>query len=98
REGHAAPVNSVAFGPDGTWLATAAGRIGSGDNTARLWDARTGQELVAFRGHRAPVSSVAFGPDGTRLATASWDNTARLWDARTGQELLALQGHTAPVY
>jgi uncharacterized protein with WD repeat len=83
----------VAFSPDGTRLATA-----SQDGTARLWDGRTGQELLALRGHTAVVTSVAFSPDGTRLATASLDGTARLWDARTGQELVVLKGHTGAVF
>jgi hypothetical protein len=72
----------VCFSPDGARLATA-----SYDRTARLWEARTGQELLALKGHTGSVASVCFGPDGTRLATASGDTTARLWDARAGQEL-----------
>jgi hypothetical protein len=83
----------VAFSPDGTRLATA-----SQDNTARLWDARTGQPLLEFKGHTREVESVAFSPDGTRLATASWDKTVRLWDARTGQPLLECKGHTGFVH
>jgi tRNA A-37 threonylcarbamoyl transferase component Bud32 len=86
--GHAARLTAVAYSPDGTRLATA-----SADGTARLWDARTGQELLALKGHTKAVWSVAFSPDGMRLATASADTTVRLWDARTGQELLALKGH-----
>jgi WD40 repeat protein len=90
--GHTRPVQCVCFSPDGTRLAT-----GSTDNTARLWDARTGSPLLELRGHLQPVLGVCFSPDGTRLATGSWDSTARLWDARTGAVLLELKGHTNQV-
>ena len=39
-EGHTGPVQSVAWAPDGTRLATA-----GADGTARLWDAATGERL-----------------------------------------------------
>ncbi|MEN9667163.1 MAG: hypothetical protein RLZZ326_3526, partial [Planctomycetota bacterium] len=90
-KGHEKPVSSVAFSPDGTWLATC------GYNTARLWDASTGKELAELKGHDSPVTSVTFSPDGTRLATGSWDNTARLWDGATGKELAVLKGHESYV-
>ena len=63
------------------------------DNTARLWDAASGQELRVLRGHESRVSSAVFSPDGARVLTASDDNTARLWDAASGQELRVLRGH-----
>ncbi|MFM7249230.1 MAG: WD40 repeat domain-containing protein, partial [Planctomycetaceae bacterium] len=72
-KGHDRAVQSVAFSPDGTRLAT-----GSWDRTARLWDVATGKELAVLKGHEDWVWSVAFSPDGTRLATASDDGTARL--------------------
>jgi WD40 repeat protein len=72
----------VAFSPNGTRLA----------GGAKVWDARSGLELVTLQGHTGPVSSVAFSPDGTRLAVG-----AQVWDARTGREVVALKGHTGPV-
>jgi WD40 repeat protein len=81
-------VNSVTFSPDGQTLAS-----GSSDQTVKLWDVRTGQELRTLREHQDAVISVTFSPDGKTLASGSSDKTVKLWDARTGQELRTLRGH-----
>jgi hypothetical protein len=82
----------VKYSPDGSRLATA-----SWDKTVKVWDARSGAELLSLRGHTFMVTSVSYSPDGTRLATASWDQTVKVWDARNGAELLSLRGHTHQV-
>jgi len=87
--GHTSGVESVAWSPDGTRLATA-----SHDGTARVWDLATGAELRTLPGHTDWVVSVAWSPDSARLATASRDWTARVWDAATGAQLRTLTGHT----
>ena len=80
---HDGAVTAVAFSPDGTKLATT-----SLDNTARLWDAATGQPLGPPMKHDDSVGAVVFSPDGAKLATTSLnDNTVRLWDAATSQSL-----------
>jgi len=63
------------------------------DNTVKLWDAQTEQELATLKGHDATVYSVAFSPNGRMLASGSMDDTVKLWDARTKRELATLKGH-----
>jgi WD40 repeat protein len=89
---HESGVNAAQFSPDGQRIVTA-----SGDNTARIWDAKTGQELAKLSGHEFSVRAAQFSPDGQRIVTASWDKTARIWDAKTGQELAKLSGHESMV-
>jgi WD40 repeat protein len=76
---HDRPVLAAAFSPDGKTILT-----GSWDNTARLWDATTGEPLGPVLRHDGPVMGVAFSPDGRTVLTGGWDKTARLWDAATG--------------
>jgi WD40 repeat protein/transcriptional regulator with XRE-family HTH domain len=75
--GPSAPVESVAFSPDGRLLAA-----GGDDRAIHLWTLGPGppRPLPALRGHGAPVSAVAFSPDGTMLASCGADGTVRLWD------------------
>jgi len=58
------------------------------DNTARLWDVATGEEIRRLKGHTDVVISAAFSPDGAMVVTASGDQTARLRPSIEG--LLAL--------
>jgi tetratricopeptide (TPR) repeat protein len=81
---------TVAFSPDGCWLATV-----SDDDTARIWDTTSGRQLTTCTHHNV-VAGVAFSPDGHRLATASHDHTAQIWDTTSGQQLLILT-HDKPV-
>ncbi|MCU0687353.1 MAG: WD40 repeat domain-containing protein, partial [Polyangiaceae bacterium] len=71
---------------------------GSGDLTARVWNADGTGEPVVLRGHEAIVYAVAFSPDGRHVATASWDKTARVWNADGTGEPVVLRGHENMVH
>jgi WD40 repeat protein len=84
---HPCLVNCVAYSPDGRRLAS-----GSSDGVAKIWDAETGRENLAF--HQAGgIAGLAFSPDGRRLAAAAGDNIVKVWDVTTGNEALVLRGH-----
>ena len=91
--GHTERVNTIAWSPDGTCIAS-----GSGDKTVQVWNTFTGDQIFTYCGHSDAVNSVAWSPDGTRIASASSDSTVQVWDATTGQNVLTYNGHTKGVY
>jgi len=67
------------------------------EGTARVWNAKTGWQLVSLKGHTDSVWKAVWNADETRILTTSDDRTVRLWDAETGRQLFSLEGHTAPI-
>jgi serine/threonine protein kinase len=95
---HAGDVLCLAPTPDGRRVLS-----GGQDQTVRLSDAATGQELLRFghllrQRHWDTVLDVAVAADGCTAASASRDRTVRLWDMATGQELRTLTDHSGPVH
>jgi hypothetical protein len=83
---HRGEVYSAAFSTNGLLVVTGSYDKTAGE-TARIWNAETGQQLRALLGHNGEVVSVAFSNDGRFVVTSSNDRTARIWDAQTGQEV-----------
>jgi WD40 repeat protein/serine/threonine protein kinase len=88
-KGHNFGVSSVAFSPDGKWLASGSY---DGDCVVILWELSTGRKHV-FAGHTNTVNSMKFSPDSRILASVSRDSTVRLWDVISKRELARLEGH-----
>ena len=86
--GHGDWVMSVSFSPDGSLLAS-----GAEDNTIRLWDVASRQQVATLTRHGGPVISVSFSPDGSLLASGAGDNTIALWDVASRQRVATLTGH-----
>ncbi len=86
--GHAAPVNAVAFRPDGRLFSTA------WDGTVKLWDAAQSGEVQRLGSHAGYARGAAFTPDGGHLATSGADRIIKLWDMAGSAGARTLTGHT----
>ena len=88
-EGHAAPINAIAFSPDGRLLVS-----GGDDHVFKLWDVRHGKNVSTFEHiinrSRSPVKGVTFSPDGQLLASMGHLGV-KLWDVDNGVEIATLQ-------
>lgn len=91
-KGHAARLCSVAFHPQGDFVATT-----SFDHTWRLWDVQTGSEVLLQDGHWKEVYGVGFHPDGSLCSTTDYGGVVQVWDLRTGKSACHFLGHAKRV-
>lgn len=75
-QGHAEPINSVAFAPDNQTIATT-----GEDRTLRLWDPITGQERASLNGHTDAVFVGAFLRDCAALLSVGREGALKIWRA-----------------
>jgi WD40 repeat protein len=80
--GHADPIESAAFSPDGGLVVTA----GDGDETARIWDLETPTSILVLR-HEGNVLAADFSPNGRFVVTATGGGTVQVWEVASGESL-----------
>lgn len=78
--GHTDEVLDADFSADGTLLVS-----GGIDQTIRLWDVATGEEIALLGSHPQYVQAVAFSPDGKWIVSAGKEGTLRIWDVALRQ-------------
>ena len=89
--GHVRTVTGLAFHPRDILLASV-----SSDQTLRLWDPETGEELRGSTRHdpnlpwAAGLNAVTFNPDGSRIAAGSYAGTVRIWAAQDARLVASL--------
>ena len=74
-------VNSIAFSPDGMFLALASGVA------CQILDIASHQTILRLVGHTDDVHFLSFFPGGQQIMSASKDGSIRVWDANTGIQL-----------
>ena len=88
--GHEGPVTSLAFNKDGTRLIS-----GSGDKSARVWNAADAQfpQLTVLSDHPGAVLAVALSDDGATAFTSGSENDVRQWNVADASLTRNISGH-----
>ncbi|MBI5934160.1 MAG: WD40 repeat domain-containing protein [Chloroflexi bacterium] len=91
-QGQTSRINSVAFSPDSSTLAT-----GGDDGLIRLWDPTTGHIKRTITGFVNDVSVNDFSPDGRQLIIKVGDGPTVSYDLATGKQEAVSPGPLGPL-
>ncbi|MGB7341078.1 MAG: TIR domain-containing protein [Phototrophicaceae bacterium] len=85
-DAHTAPVQALAFSPDGQTLAA-----GDDNDLITLWDVASSTLLYTLEGHSRGVNALDFSDDGTRLVSGASDETVIIWDVASGETIAIIE-------
>ncbi|HEV3261323.1 MAG TPA: c-type cytochrome domain-containing protein [Gemmataceae bacterium] len=85
-------IQSVAFSPNGKWLAATGGDPGR-FGEVQIWDVRRQVLKLSVPVTYDTVYGVSWSPDGSKVAFGCADNTLRAIDSRTGKQVLFQGAH-----
>ncbi|MEL6270713.1 MAG: WD40 repeat domain-containing protein, partial [Chloroflexota bacterium] len=91
-DGHTEDVWSVAFSPDGRYLAS-----GSRDGVVLVWDLETDEQVYRFANHELWVWALQFHPDGETIISGARDDLLYRWNFRTGEIIQTYTAHAGDV-
>jgi WD40 repeat protein/serine/threonine protein kinase len=99
------PVMCLAFSPDGRHIASGSfepkvGKLRESRGVVKIWDARSGAEVLTFQDQIGVMLSLDYSPDGKRIASSSIneDNTFVVWDTKTKTVIQVVAGHNSHVH
>lgn len=87
-EGHEMEILDLLFTNDGKKLVST-----SIDQTIRVWDLETGNQLLQFGENEGYNGSIAISPDNTLLISGHYGYIC-VWDFSSGARLFKIEGHT----
>lgn len=87
--GHSAPIQSIAWSPDSTRIASSAL-----DGAVRVWDASTGSTLLTYYSHDPTpyMKAAVWSPDARYIASSCLEGRVQVWEATSGQRVALLGG------
>ncbi|GAB4285010.1 MAG: hypothetical protein Fur0025_16210 [Oscillatoriaceae cyanobacterium] len=95
--GHLQPVAALCISPDGQILAS-----GSDDNTIKLWEISTGEEIATLASSDVlsfqTITGIVFSPSGEMLVSSSDDGSIKLWNVATGTLTGTIASHPEPLH